>query len=109
MTLEGTLDAFWKKARTQDLVYRMRGVSGLTNKVAVAPTQAYEDEQLAREIINALDRNIIVNVDEINVSVEQGIVYLTGTVTSWAAKRAAYDAARYTQGVKEVVNQILVG
>src|SRR5919108_3737404 len=39
VTLEGTVDAFWKKVRAEDLAFSMRGVLGLTNKIAVVPTQ----------------------------------------------------------------------
>jgi osmotically-inducible protein OsmY len=108
VTLEGTIDAFWKKDRAEDLAFGMRGVTGVTNKVAVVPTQAIADENIAESIINALDRNVNVNVDDINVAVENGTVALNGTVPSWSAKRAAYDTARYTLGVKEVKDQIAV-
>jgi osmotically-inducible protein OsmY len=108
VTLEGTVDAFWKKVRAEDLAFSMRGVLGLTNKIAVVPTQTVTDENLAEDIINALDRNVNVNVDDINVTVEEGTVTLTGAVPSWSSKRAAYDSARYTLGVKEVKDQITV-
>jgi osmotically-inducible protein OsmY len=108
VTLEGTVDAFWKKVRAEDLAFSMRGMVGVTNKIAVVPTQTIADENIAESIVNALDRNVNVNVDNINVYVENGIVSLNGTVPSWSAKRAAYDTARYTSGVKEVNDQIKV-
>jgi osmotically-inducible protein OsmY len=80
--LEGTVDAFWKKVRAEDLAFSMRGVLGLTNKIAVVPTQTIADENLAENIINALDRNVNVNVDDVNVTVEDGTVTLTGAVPS---------------------------
>jgi osmotically-inducible protein OsmY len=108
VTLEGTVDAFWKKVRAEDMAFGMRGVVGVTNKLAVVPTQTIADENLAENIVNALDRNINVNVDDINVTMEKGTVTLTGIVPSWSAKRAAYDTARYTLGVKEVKDRITV-
>ena len=108
VTLGGTVDAFWKKVRAEDMAFGMRGVVGVTNKIAVVPTQTIGDESLAETIINALDRNVNVNVDDINVTVENGTVALNGTVPSWSAKRAAYDTARYTLGVKEVKDQTTV-
>ena len=108
VTLEGTVDAFWKKVKAEDLSSGRRGVVGLTNKIAVVPTQSIADEKLAQTIINALDRNVNVNVDDINVTVEKGNVALTGKVPTWSSKRAAYDTARYSLGVKEVDDRIAV-
>ncbi len=108
VTLEGTVDVFWKKIRAEDLAYGMRGVIGVTNKIAVVPTQTLADESLAENIISALDRNINVNVDDINVTVEKAVVSLTGAVSSWWAKRTAYDIARYTHGVMDVDDRITV-
>ena len=106
MTLEGTVDAFWKKEKAKDLASEIRGVVGVTNKIAVVPTQSIVDERLAENIVDALDRNINVNVDDIDVFVEDGTVTLAGTVPSWTMKWAAYNTARYTQGIIEVKDQI---
>ncbi len=108
VTLEGTVDTFWKKVRAEDLALGMRGVIDLTNKIAVTPTQTITDETLAETIIHALDRNIYVDVDDIDVTVENGTVTLSGAVPSQAAKRAAHDIARFTLGVKEVKDRITV-
>ena len=108
VTLEGSVDAFWKKVRAEDLAFSLRGVAGVTNKIAVVPTQSLADEQLAENVIQALDRNQDVDVDDIDVTVEKGTVSLSGTVPSWSARRAAYNAARYAHGVKEVEDRITV-
>lgn len=44
----------------------------------------------------------------INVSVEDGIVTLTGTVSSYAGKMAAQEAAHEVAGVLDVVNEVMV-
>jgi hyperosmotically inducible periplasmic protein len=108
VTLEGAVDAFWKKTRAEDLAFVRRGVVGLTNKIAVVPTQTVADESLAKTIVDALDRNMNVNVDDINVTVENGVVTLTGTVLNRSSKRAAYDTALYTRGVQDVRDQVTV-
>jgi osmotically-inducible protein OsmY len=104
--LQGTVDTFWKKVRAEDMAFGMRGVIGVTNKLAVVPTQTIADESLAETIVNALDQNVNVNVDDVHVRVENGKVALTGAVPNWSAKQAAYDTARYTLGVKEVRDQV---
>ncbi len=108
VTLDGTVDAYWKKVRAEDLVLGMRGIIDLTNKIAVVPTQSMADENLAETIIHALDRNIYVNVDDVDVTVENGTVTLTGAVPTRTAKQAAHDIARFTLGVREVKDRITV-
>jgi osmotically-inducible protein OsmY len=107
VTLEGTVDAFWKKVRAEDLTLG-RGIIGVTNKIAVVPTQTIADEKLAENIVNALDRNINIDVDDINVTVDKGNVTLTGSVPTWSSKQAAYNVARYARGVKHVNDLVAV-
>ncbi len=108
VTLDGTVDAFWKKVRAEELIFGIRGVVELTNKIAVVPTQSIADENLAETIIHALDRNIYVDVDDIDVTVENGTVILNGAVPTQTAKRAAHDIARFTLGVRDVKDRITV-
>jgi osmotically-inducible protein OsmY len=102
------VDALWKKFRAEDLASGRKGVLGTTNKIAAVPTQTIADENLAETIVSTLDRNVNVNVDDISVTVAKGKVTLTGMVPSCSSKRAAYDTARYTLGVKEVDDRTIV-
>lgn len=108
VTLEGTVDAFWKKMQAEDIVLGIRGVLGITNKLAVVPTEEITDEALAEDIVRAIDRNSRVFVDDVDVIVRDGKVILSGTVPSWTAKSAAYNAALYTWGVTDVEDNMVV-
>lgn len=46
---------------------------------------------------------------DISVTTQEGVVTLTGRVKTMDAKREAVKLARHTRGVKEVVDQIMVG
>jgi osmotically-inducible protein OsmY len=48
------------------------------------------------------------DVEELNVTVHEGVVTLTGTVTSYAKKVAAQEAAHRVAGVLDVANDIEV-
>lgn len=109
VSLEGTVNAFWKKINVEREALDVNGVLGVSNNIAVVPTDSYEDEKIAREINNALERNIQVNADDITVRVENGAVTLDGTVKTNNAKSTAYDAAQYTSGVTSVKNRVRVG
>jgi osmotically-inducible protein OsmY len=108
VTLEGTVDTFWKKMQAENNTSSIRGVIGVTNKLAVVPSERITDERIAEDVVDAIDRNLQVMVDDIDVVVEDGEVTLTGTVSDWAAKSSAYNAARFTLGVIDVHDNIFV-
>ena len=66
------------------------------------------DAQIHRDIIEELTWDPRVDETEVGVEVEGGVVTLTGTVTSWAKRLAAQEAARRVAGVKDVANDIAV-
>jgi len=107
-TLEGQVDALWEKDRAEELVMDIEGMIGVINKIAVVPTENILDESIAEDIVEAIDRNIHVNVDNVTVSVDQGTVTLNGDVPTITAKNAAFDAALNTAGVRAVINNLEV-
>lgn len=108
VTLRGTVDAYWKKRQTEDDAYAVSGVTGVTNEVAVVPTDKWEDQRIAKDVERALERNVNVNVDNIDVIVEDGHITLNGTVGTWTAHDSAESSARYTRGVVDVTNSLTV-
>jgi osmotically-inducible protein OsmY len=108
VTLKGTVPAYWQKLRAEDIALSVRGVRGVTNELAVVPSKKYEDRKIGEQIIAALERNVYVNPDAIDLKVDNGVVTLTGTVTDRRAYRVARDTARYTPGVVDVINELLV-
>ena len=108
-TLEGQVDALWQKNRAEELVMDIQGIMGVVNKLAVVPTESVVDEAIAEDIIQAIDRNIFVNVDNVSVLVDGGSVTLSGEVRTITAKNEAFDVALNTSGVRAVINNIEVG
>jgi osmotically-inducible protein OsmY len=103
LTLEGVVDSYWKKDWAEDLA-DVVGVKSIINKIAVVPNEKYDDENIAKDIIDALSRNSIVDVENVEVKVEEGKVTLTGTVSSWTEFNSAENTAYYTVGVTQVEN-----
>jgi osmotically-inducible protein OsmY len=64
------------------------------------------DVELQREVMNELKFEPSVDAAHIGVAVNDGIVTLTGHVSSFAEKYAAENAAKRVYGVKAVANQI---
>ncbi|NBC29813.1 MAG: BON domain-containing protein [Spirochaetes bacterium] len=102
VTLEGTVDAYWKKLRLHDLVRDVRGVTRVVDKLTVVPTRNVADETIAEEVVEALRRNEHVDVDTIDVTVENGHVTMSGSVPTWFARNSAYESAVVTFGVVDV-------
>lgn len=107
VTLEGDVDSYWKISRAEDNA-NLLGVVAVKNKLAVVPEEDILDEDIAEDIVNALTRNYLTDIDDITVKVEDGSVTLTGSVTSWTAFRSAEDTAFFTAGVREVDNQLQI-
>ena len=66
------------------------------------------DTQIHRDVLEELKWDSRVDETEVGVEVEGGVVTLTGTVTSWAKRMAAQEAARRVFGVLDVANDITV-
>ncbi|WP_138429336.1 BON domain-containing protein [Fodinibius saliphilus] len=108
VTLEGTVNAYWEKIHAKNEVLELNGVIGVTNNLGVVPTGDYMDESIAKDIVSALERNVNIFADDVNIRVENGNVTLEGTVETSKAKNAAFDSALYTPGVVSVDNKIMV-
>lgn len=108
VTLEGSVDAYWKKLRAENIASDTTGVLGVTNKITVVPTQSFIDKEIAEDIVNAIERRYDVSPDDIDVRVKNGTVTLNGTVPSWRAYSAIAVIAQNTAGVLEVENNIII-
>ena len=108
VTLKGTVDAYWKKTFLENLVAFEAGVTFIENHVAVVPTDGVLDKVIAEDIVTSLEERALVDADDIDVSVSDGMVELAGSVPNWAAQQAAVNAAIYTAGVKMLDNNLVI-
>jgi osmotically-inducible protein OsmY len=70
--------------------------------------QTKSDSDIKRAVLSELKWDTRVEETEVGVTVERGIVTLTGTVSSYAKKLAAQEAAHRVLGVLDVANDIQV-
>jgi osmotically-inducible protein OsmY len=66
------------------------------------------DIEIHRDVLEELKWDSRVDETEVGVEIDKGVVTLTGTVTSWAKRVAAENAARRVSGVLDVANDIKV-
>lgn len=108
VTLRGIVDAYWKRAYGEELIAKVKGVVLVVNNLAVVPTRATVDEDIANDIVAALNRSMLVDSSHVDVKVEDGRVTLTGTVPSWPARMTARNIAARTFGVVDVMDNLRV-
>ncbi len=66
------------------------------------------DPQIQKEVLRELGWDPRVDETEVGVQVDYGVVTLTGTVSSWAKRLAAQEAAHRVAGVLDVANDVEV-
>lgn len=108
VTLHGTVDNLAaKQAAVQD-ARATTGVARVVDRVHVQPSTPTPDEDIAKNIRKAFERDPYVERYEMLVSVRDGTAYLSGTVDSYFEKMHADTVASRAKGVKTVRNNLTV-
>jgi osmotically-inducible protein OsmY len=106
VTLRGEVEWQYQKVGAERIVRNVRGVTGVSNLIVVAPKIKPSD--LKQKIESALIRSVKLDAEKINVEVQGNKVILKGTVRSLAEKQEAERATWLAPGVASVENRILV-
>jgi osmotically-inducible protein OsmY len=108
VTLKGTTDSYWKKSRIEDLASSVEGILEISNQIKVLPEEKSPDSSIKKDIVEALSRMEVEELNNIKVEVKDGKVTLSGPVPTWSISFDIEDTARYTSGVVEVKNLLSV-
>lgn len=108
VSLKGGIDSFWKKTRIEDLASSMDGVLEIKNEIRVLPVDKAPDILIKKDIVSALERMEVEGLINIKVDVADGVVTLSGEVPTWSISFDIENTARYTSGVAEVKNNLVV-
>lgn len=108
VTLEGNVGSYWEKYMIGEIVNAVRGVLEVTNNITVRPKLETRDINIKNEIESAFERTNLINEDNIDVSVDTGMVILEGAVSNFFVKTQAHNIAMYTTGVVDVVDKLTV-
>lgn len=106
VTLTGEVDWEYQRRAAEAAVGNLLGVTAVSNQVAVNPRLTAGD--ITAMIERALARQAQREARHIEVSVNGTDVTLTGTVHSWAERRAAQGVAWSAPGVANVTNHLKV-
>lgn len=109
VTLTGTVPELSQKLNAENIARRTVGVRQVIDQVQVVPTSKVSDAQVAAAVRDAYRANLSDSeARAITVSVNNGVVTLTGTLPSSYPKQLATTLASFVQGVTDIRNQIVV-
>ncbi|WP_055443447.1 BON domain-containing protein [Lacinutrix himadriensis] len=108
VTLTGIVSNLPKKTAIENAVKRISGIKAVAEEIKVKYTDSDKksDIEIAKAAINALEWNASVPSEDIIVTVEDGIIYLTGELEWEYQKSFAKRTIEHLYGVKEVINNI---
>jgi len=94
VTLEGEVEYYYQKQEAERAVSVLAGVTGVTNNIRVRPVpHTPKEEEVKKEIEDALIRSARLDARSITVEVRGTNVMLRGSVRSWAEREEAENAA----------------
>jgi osmotically-inducible protein OsmY len=108
VVLKGTVDQYWKKMQTEEIVHMVPGVLNVINTLAVVHTAIPYDKTIAQDVIKALERIGTINLENITIEVEGGRVVLRGKVSDWYSYSSAHNIVKYTRGVTDLINNLVI-
>jgi len=101
VTLSGTVHWGFQRRDAEDAVRYMKGVKGLTNAITVANRTAPVGD-IKTNIEAALKRHYDAQGQHVLVSVDDRVVTLSGTVSSWWHRYLTRNSAWNAPGVEDV-------
>lgn len=109
VTLSGSVPYYAEKRAAERATQRVEGVKAIAEEVEVnlAGVHKRKDSDIAEAVVNSLRWHVWVPND-IQATVENGWVTLTGSVTRAFQRNAAVAAVRYLSGVTGVSNNISI-
>ena len=107
VTLTGSLDWQYQRARAEAGVRHLPGVTKIHNDITISQPSVSATE-IRSGIEQAFARYARVDAGKISVAVEGTHLTLSGSVSSWAEREAAVTAAWRARGVMSVTNLIKV-
>ena len=104
--LYGSVDEAWMAEEAANIAQNTIGVRDVENNLVVVPPEERTDVEIRLDVVSSLQSDVRVDASDIEVIVDDGLVTLTGTVSSWDAWEAAYAIALQTDGVVEVESNL---
>lgn len=106
ITLSGDVDWDYQRLNAETTVRSLTGVVGVSNTIHLKAVAS--PVNVAARIQEALKRHAEREARHIVITVDGGVVTLSGQVDSWAEREAVFGAAWAVPGVSSVVNELTI-
>jgi osmotically-inducible protein OsmY len=109
-TLAGSVESYPEQVAAERAARRARGLRAVHSRIGVVlpPEAVRSDEDLAREVQQALAIDVLIPHDGLEVAVDGGRVRLAGEVPSGRERRAVEQLVEILIGVRGIDNLITV-
>ncbi|NIR46885.1 BON domain-containing protein [candidate division KSB1 bacterium] len=106
--LYGAVDSKYEKTHAEEVAARAEGVVVIDNKINVDESWTWKsDLEIEKDVKSELFWNPRLDKENIEVSVDDGLVTLNGTVENWSKRQAAVEEA-YDGGARRVHSRLAV-
>lgn len=106
VTLVGNVPHYRAKQRAAQLVETVKGVESVVNGLTVKKSQR-PDEDILQDVQRVLHDDPVTESYEVTATILDGVVALSGTVPSWAAKELSAWVASGVRGVRGIENSLI--
>lgn len=114
ITLSGDVNSEDDKSKAESIAKSAAGSEAVANEIAVRPPNDNDAEKIDSALDDGIEKNLKAAFlrhklnKEVNTSVKNGVVTLSGKVRSQAQRKQAEKIAKGVPNVKEVVNELEV-
>lgn len=108
VTLSGQVDSYPEKVAATRAALRVSGVTALVDELSVDQPWGRNDEDIARDAADALDRNTVIPDGSVKATVRDHVVRLSGAVPWDYQRQAAIQAVTTLRGVRDVRSEITI-
>jgi osmotically-inducible protein OsmY len=106
ISLEGKVDSLWKREKIQKMASQIKGVNSIKNYILVKPSKEISDEKIEELISKSLENSVRIDSKNVNVKAENGVVIISGVVSSLVEYEAIIEIINSTNGVLDIENQL---
>lgn len=107
VTLSGSVDNLLAKQRAERIAETVKGVRAVVNTIKVLPPILRSDSEIKADVKGALLADPATDSFDIDVKVNDNVVTLTGSVSSWQEREIAAKVAMGVKGVKNLRNDLV--
>jgi osmotically-inducible protein OsmY len=108
VTLSGTVNSYPEEQQAALLASEIRGVKEVKNSISTKWSDSRSDLEITNDAVAAIGRDVYLSGQPITVTVQGGIVSLSGSVGNAYEKDRAFYDVRWISNVTDVKNNLTV-